>query len=729
MIRPKMARSASTASTLSCITVRNDLMERLGSSTCSSSTPQTSNTDAASVSTDATAPSESRNGSVERARRVRTSVGRYNENTLPGSIKRTVSRKSTIGGSRTVSGKTLVNGEEEAQVQLMRQSSQLPDLDWKVDTVPADGIKTPEPQEKISRKKSLRGGMLERASSMMDKTKSVLGKRGRGAIETGKETLQGLKGSRRASLRPRGAESKETPSFEGPVLKKTRLSDVTDAKGASPRLELKRKQSIKPKVKRWLSQGLYVGQHRDFDPRLTETKNKLKKAASNQTPAKQRSLLPLPMFAGQRTLEVGRDFRLPFDVFSPLPQGQPKPDEWRKTQKNVFIGEAASIWKKSERLEASTCICTSESGCDEDCFNRFMFYECDDSNCTLGAEFCTNRAFEDLRQRCKTGGKYNIGVEVIKTRDRGYGVRSNRTFDANQIIVEYAGEIITQDECDSRMAKLYKDNECYYLMSFDQNMIIDATRGSIARFVNHSCEPNCKMIKWTVAGKPRMALFAGENGIMSGEELTYDYNFDPFSSKNIQECRCRSASCRGVLGPKPTEKSKPKEVKDALEPLTTGTSTKRKLQQAVAGPIDHVTKNRKLAIASSIKSAFASTKARTSTHLTKARVYGSSSAQNARLVKKVSPRSLASSRGVVRRTSTLDRVTGAVKKRTSVTYSRKVSTSASAGNMERPPSRRHSVEAAVASVRKNVVRTVRGSGLAAVRHGGKTIRVIGDESG
>ncbi len=63
-------------------------------------------------------------------------------------------------------------------------------------------------------------------------------------------------------------------------------------------------------------------------------------------------------------------------------------------------------------------------------------------------------------------------------------------------------------------------------MLFDQNMIIDATRGSIARFVNHSCEPNCRMIKWTVAGKPRMALFAGDRGIMSGEELTYDYNFE-----------------------------------------------------------------------------------------------------------------------------------------------------------------------------------------------------------
>lgn len=62
-------------------------------------------------------------------------------------------------------------------------------------------------------------------------------------------------------------------------------------------------------------------------------------------------------------------------------------------------------------------------------------------------------------------------------------------------------------------------------MYFDQNMIIDATRGSIARFVNHSCEPNCRMEKWTVAGKPRMALFAGENGIMTGQELSYDYNF------------------------------------------------------------------------------------------------------------------------------------------------------------------------------------------------------------
>lgn len=77
----------------------------------------------------------------------------------------------------------------------------------------------------------------------------------------------------------------------------------------------------------------------------------------------------------------------------------------------------------------------------------------------MGREFCTNRSFADLEERRRKGGKYRIGVEVIKTVDRGYGVRSNRTYDAHQIIVEYAGEIINEEECDRRMKEDYKDND------------------------------------------------------------------------------------------------------------------------------------------------------------------------------------------------------------------------------------------------------------------------------
>lgn len=92
-----------------------------------------------------------------------------------------------------------------------------------------------------------------------------------------------------------------------------------------------------------------------------------------------------------------------------------------------------------------------------------MFYECDNSNCNIGADGCTNRSFEHLRQRTKAGGKYNVGVELVKTLDRGHGVRSNRCFEPNQIIVEYTGEIITQDECDNRMHSSYKDSEVSHL--------------------------------------------------------------------------------------------------------------------------------------------------------------------------------------------------------------------------------------------------------------------------
>lgn len=89
-----------------------------------------------------------------------------------------------------------------------------------------------------------------------------------------------------------------------------------------------------------------------------------------------------------------------------------------------------------------------------------MLYECDERNCKFRAneEKCHNQPFADLGRRKNAGGKYNIGVEVIKTIDRGYGVRSNRSFRANQIITEYTGEIITELECDRRMNEEYVNN-------------------------------------------------------------------------------------------------------------------------------------------------------------------------------------------------------------------------------------------------------------------------------
>lgn len=194
-------------------------------------------------------------------------------------------------------------------------------------------------------------------------------------------------------------------------------------------------------------------------------------------------------------------------------------------------------------------------------------------------------------------------------------------------------------------------------MQFDQQMILDATRGSIARFVNHSCEPNCAMIKWTVAEKPRVALFAGDRGIMTGEELTYDYNFNPYSVKNVERCRCGASSCRGFLGPKP------KEVKDPLsankrssqktlekapekaakkrETITSTsavkknsiTGTKRNFQKAFQDSVESVTKKRKINIPSAIKTGLATAKAQTEKQMR--RVHFATSTARRRIMKPV----------------------------------------------------------------------------------------------
>ena len=81
----------------------------------------------------------------------------------------------------------------------------------------------------------------------------------------------------------------------------------------------------------WLKSGLYAGQPQDFDPRFSAKANEARKKG-NTAVSKINKSLPMPMFSGHRLFEFGREFALPFDVFSPLPAKQPKPEEWRKTQ-------------------------------------------------------------------------------------------------------------------------------------------------------------------------------------------------------------------------------------------------------------------------------------------------------------------------------------------------------------------------------------------------------------
>lgn len=204
----------------------------------------------------------------------------------------------------------------------------------------ANGDSKSEKQTPIRR--SSRLSLLGKATSLVDRASSLLGKRSRDMMEKGKEI------GRRASLRPRNVTAlKEEPadstSKDAPATKKRRVSD-SDLPSKSSSTELSESKDApapegppRYKPKRWLKHGLYTGQEPTTEPpRVSDSKAKKnpRRKSTGDIQKQQRRLLPMPMFAGDRLLKNGRDFKLPFDIFSPLPPGQPKPDEWRKTNKS-----------------------------------------------------------------------------------------------------------------------------------------------------------------------------------------------------------------------------------------------------------------------------------------------------------------------------------------------------------------------------------------------------------
>jgi hypothetical protein len=85
-------------------------------------------------------------------------------------------------------------------------------------------------------------------------------------------------------------------------------------------------------------------------------------------------------------------------------------------------------------------------------------------------------------------------------------------------------------------------------MEIDPNTFIDAEYyGNMSRFINHSCNPNCRTEKYASAsGKPVVGIFALRD-IEVGEELSFNYNYGA-SIGSWMKCRCKGEDCKGFIG-------------------------------------------------------------------------------------------------------------------------------------------------------------------------------------
>ncbi|KAL5332194.1 complex proteins associated with Set1p component N-domain-containing protein [Aspergillus crustosus] len=150
--------------------------------------------------------------------------------------------------------------------------------------------------------------------------------------------------------------------------------------------------------------------------------------------------------------------------------------------------------------------------------------------------------FNQLKKRKKP-------VRFARSAIHNWGLYAEVNISANDMIIEYVGEKVRQQVADMRERRYLKSGiGSSYLFRIDENTVIDATkRGGIARFINHSCTPNCtaKIIK--VDGSKRIVIYALRD-IERDEELTYDYKFErEWDSDDRIPCLCGSAGCKGFL--------------------------------------------------------------------------------------------------------------------------------------------------------------------------------------
>lgn len=149
-----------------------------------------------------------------------------------------------------------------------------------------------------------------------------------------------------------------------------------------------------------------------------------------------------------------------------------------------------------------------------------------------------------MRRRKATSSPY---IEVRRSAIHGTGVYAAKEIPRGKRIVEYVGEKILKPEAERRsIAQIERAQKrggaAVFIFELNSRYDIDgAAAWNTARFINHSCSPNCEVD----IARGHIWIRARRR-IRAGEELTYDYGYD-LESYDEHPCRCGSSACVGYI--------------------------------------------------------------------------------------------------------------------------------------------------------------------------------------
>jgi histone-lysine N-methyltransferase SETD2 len=163
-----------------------------------------------------------------------------------------------------------------------------------------------------------------------------------------------------------------------------------------------------------------------------------------------------------------------------------QPTKKIKGKRNQIIEEL--IWTKATREIALNHQIGEDLQCKE---NSDMKVEC--KNVCTSKEQCTNKRIQNKNWK---------SVEKRQTENgKEYGLFVKENYKEGDLIIEYVGKVVRKHN---------KNNRNVYFMTLIEKLlwINSANVGGLAMFINHTCDPNCKLERWEVSGLPRMCFFA-----------------------------------------------------------------------------------------------------------------------------------------------------------------------------------------------------------------------------
>lgn len=132
-----------------------------------------------------------------------------------------------------------------------------------------------------------------------------------------------------------------------------------------------------------------------------------------------------------------------------------------------------------------------------------------------------------VKKTANSSSAYNLKV---RRSSAGLGLFSESAIPKGVQVVEYTGEPITYEQMQTSRSR--------YLFAVNDKKTIDGSaRGNLARYINHSCKPNCEPVI-----KRGRVFIMSKRAIRPGEELVYNYGKEYFETL-IKPHGCRCAKC------------------------------------------------------------------------------------------------------------------------------------------------------------------------------------------